>query len=82
MKKAEFSIPAFIISFILASGAERSLRQAMMMDDNGAMIFFERPIALAFFAIGILTIVLRARQLRRQERERDRGAASAPAPAD
>jgi len=65
MKKAEFSIPAFIIAFILAGGAERSLRQAMMMDDNGAMIFFERPIALAFFAIGILTIVLRVRQQRR-----------------
>ena len=67
MKKVEFSIPAFIIAFILAGGAERSLRQAMMMDDDGAMIFLERPIALVFFAIGILTIVLRARQLRRQE---------------
>ncbi len=67
MKKFQFSIPAFIIAFILAGGAERSLRQAMMLDDGGALIFFERPIALAFFAIGILTIVLRARQLRRQE---------------
>jgi putative tricarboxylic transport membrane protein len=69
MKKANFSIPAFIIAFILAGGAETSLRQAMMMDDDGAMIFFERPIALAFFALGILTVVLRARQLRRLERE-------------
>lgn len=65
MKKAQFSIPAFIIAFILAGGAERSLRQAMMMDDNGAMIFLQRPIALAFFALGILTIVLRVRQQRR-----------------
>ncbi len=65
MKKFQFSVPAFIIAFILASGAERSLRQAMMMDDDGAMIFLERPIALAFFAIGILTIVLRVRQQRR-----------------
>ena len=80
MKKAEFSIPAFIISFILASGAERSLRQAMMMDDSGAMIFFERPIALGFFAIGILTIVLRARQLRRQEQQAK--VATKPASAD
>ncbi len=67
MKKFQFSIPAFIIAFILAGGAERSLRQAMMLDDSGALIFFERPIALAFFAIGILTIILRARHLRRQE---------------
>jgi putative tricarboxylic transport membrane protein len=68
MKKFQFSIPAFIIAFILAGGAERSLRQAMMMDDDGALIFIERPIALAFFAVGILTIVLRARQLRRQKK--------------
>jgi putative tricarboxylic transport membrane protein len=67
MKKFQFSIPAFIIAFILAGGAERSLRQSMMMDDDGAMIFFDRPIALAFFALGILTIVLRARQLRQRE---------------
>jgi putative tricarboxylic transport membrane protein len=65
MKKFQFSVPAFIIAFILAGGAERSLRQSMMMDDDGAMIFFDRPIALAFFALGILTIVLRARQLNR-----------------
>jgi len=67
MKKINFSIPAFIIAFILAGGAERALRQSMMMDDSGALIFFERPIALAFFAIGFLTIFFRARQLRRQE---------------
>ena len=78
MKKANFSIPAFIIAFILAGGAETSLRQAMMMDDDGAMIFFQRPIALAFFALGLLTVFLRARQLRRLERE----AASASSPED
>jgi len=77
MKRLEFSVPAFIIAFILAGGAERSLRQAMMMDDNGALIFLERPIALAFFAIGILTIILRVRQQRRQL-----SMEAAPAPGD
>lgn len=66
MKRFDFSIPAFVISFILGSGAETSLRQSMMMDDSGAMIFFDRPIALMFFALGIVAIVLRARQLKRQ----------------
>jgi len=70
MKKFEFSIPAFIIAFILGNGAERSLRQAMMLDDSGAMIFLQRPLALLFFAIGILAIVLRIRQLRRQKAAR------------
>ena len=65
MKRFGYSVPAFIIAFILAGGAERSLRQSMMLDEDGALIFLERPIALAFFAIGILTIVLRVRQQRR-----------------
>lgn len=67
MKKFNFSIPAFIIAFILGDGAERSLRQAMMLDDSGALIFFERPLALMFFAFGFLTVFYRYRQLRRQK---------------
>ncbi|MEX2643713.1 MAG: tripartite tricarboxylate transporter permease [Acetobacterales bacterium] len=65
MKRLQMSPPAFVIAFILGSGAERSMRQAMMLDDDGWMIFFQRPIALAFFAIGIGAIVLRLRQTRR-----------------
>jgi putative tricarboxylic transport membrane protein len=67
LKRFEFSIPAFIIAFILGDGAERSLRQSMMLDDSGAMIFFDRPLALLFFAIGILTIVWRIHQMRRSD---------------
>jgi putative tricarboxylic transport membrane protein len=65
MKRFEFSVPAFIIAFILGDGAERALRQSMMLDDSGALIFLDRPIALLFFALGILTIVLRYRHLKR-----------------
>jgi len=64
MKKFQFSIPAFIIAFILGSGAERSLRQAMMLDDSGAMVFFSHPLALFFFALGFLAIYYRFRQSR------------------
>lgn len=69
MKRFDFSIPAFVIAFILGSGAETSLRQAMMLDDSGAFVFFERPVALVFFALGLLAIVLRVRQLRRQRKD-------------
>lgn len=62
MKKWDFSIPAFIIAFILGAGAEESLRQTMLLSEGGALIFFERPIALVFFAIGLLTIGLRLRK--------------------
>jgi len=66
MKRFDFSVPAFVIAFILGSGAETSLRQAMMLDDSGAMVFFHRPIALAVFAFGFLAIFLRIRALRRK----------------
>ena len=62
MKRFDFSVPAFVIAFILGSGAETSLRQAMMLDDGGAFIFLQRQVALLFFAFGLLTIVLRVRQ--------------------
>lgn len=67
MKTFKFSIPAFIIAFILGDGAERSLRQAMMLDDSGALIFFQRPLALFFFALGFLAIYYRLRQVRREK---------------
>ena len=70
MKRFAFSVPAFVIAFILGSGAETSLRQAMMLDDSGLFVFFQRPIALMFFGFGLLVIVLRIRQLRRQKGER------------
>jgi putative tricarboxylic transport membrane protein len=69
MKRFDFSVPAFVIAFILGSGAETSLRQAMMLDDSGPFVFFERPISLVFFAFGFLVIILRARQLHRQKND-------------
>jgi putative tricarboxylic transport membrane protein len=69
-KRFDFSVPAFVIAFILGNGAETSLRQAMMLDDSGALVFFQRPIALTFFAFGFLAIFLRIRQIQRHKRER------------
>ena len=68
MKKFNFSIPAFIIAFILGDGAERSLRQAMMLDDSGALVFFQRPLALFFFFLGFLAIYYRLRQMRGEKK--------------
>ena len=54
MKKFEYSAPAFIVAFILGSGAENALRQSMHMSDTGMAFFLERPIALAVFALGFV----------------------------
>ena len=67
MKRLDLSVPAFIIAFILGNGAEHALRQSMMLDDSGALIFLERPIALIFIVLGFVTIYMRYRQLRRNQ---------------
>jgi len=70
MRRTGMSLPAFIIAFILGHGAEASLRRTMLLDDDGILIFLERPIALAFFAIGIFTIVMRVNAARKKSRAR------------
>lgn len=76
MKRVDLSIPAFIIAFLLGHGFEASIRQTMLLDESGALIFLERPIALVFFAVGLLTIAARVVQLRRV-RSRQRNAPAA-----
>ena len=61
MRKHDFNIAAFVISFVLAKGAEETFRQALLMSDAGAMIFVERPIALAFLILGAGAIAFRIR---------------------
>jgi putative tricarboxylic transport membrane protein len=58
-KRFDYSLPAFIIAFILGPGAERALRQALLLHNDGPMIFLERPMALFFMALAILVIGLR-----------------------
>lgn len=68
MRKYEFNIAAFVISFVLAKGAEETFRQSMLMSDGGALIFVERPIAALFLAIGLLAMAFRIRGILREQR--------------
>lgn len=60
MKKAQFSPPAFIIAFMLGLNAESSLRQSLLMSDGGWLVFFQRPMAMVFFAIGLSVLFFRS----------------------
>lgn len=60
MRRAGFAPAAFIIAFVLSVGAEQTLRQSLLMSASGWGIFFERPVALAFFAIGIAALFWRS----------------------
>ncbi|MEL6464263.1 MAG: tripartite tricarboxylate transporter permease [Pseudomonadota bacterium] len=63
MRKLQFNPAAFVISFVLSSGAEEAFRQALLLGDNGLTIFVTRPIALVFLLIGIAAMVARVRSL-------------------
>ncbi|MEP2027588.1 MAG: tripartite tricarboxylate transporter permease [Paracoccaceae bacterium] len=68
MRKYEFNIAAFVISFVLAKGAEETFRQSMLMSDGGALVFVERPIAALFLAIGIAAMAFRVRSILREQK--------------
>ncbi|MDE0532558.1 MAG: tripartite tricarboxylate transporter permease [Albidovulum sp.] len=56
MRKQGYSMAAFIIAFVLAQGAERAFRQSLILTNDGWLIFFQRPVAVAFFALAILVL--------------------------
>ncbi len=68
MRKLDFNPAAFVISFVLAGGAEEAFRQALLLSDNGMMIFITRPIALLFLLVGLTALAVRVRSLNRQSR--------------
>ncbi|RVT81553.1 hypothetical protein DXV76_20385 [Rhodobacteraceae bacterium CCMM004] len=65
MRRYGFSPAAFVISFILAPGAEQALRQSLRMSGDDLGIFFTRPIALVFFGIGLFAFFARSVPWRR-----------------
>jgi len=67
-KKFDFSLPAFIIAFILGPGAESALRVALLLSPSGPYIFFERPMAIFFMSLALLVIGVRLYQIYRQRR--------------
>ncbi len=66
MRKHGFNPPAFIISFVLARGAEEAFRQSLRLSDDGLMIFVQRPVAATFIVIGVVVILMRARRMSRE----------------
>jgi putative tricarboxylic transport membrane protein len=68
MKKLDFNPAAFVISFVLAGGAEEAFRQSLLLSDNGLLIFVMRPVALAFILLGLIAVIMRVRTLSRQAR--------------
>lgn len=69
MRRFDFAPAAFIIAFVLAKGGEESYRQSLLLSDAGNGIFLERPVALAFMALGLLVVAGRTAASLRARRQ-------------
>ena len=62
MRKLHLNPAAFIISFVLAGGAEETFRQSLLLSDNGALIFVQRPVSLVFLLLGLGAVFFRGKK--------------------
>jgi len=67
LRRGGFSAPAFIIAFVLSVGAEQTLRQTLLMSNDGWAIFAERPAAMFFLVLGFAVLIWRSVQGLRQQ---------------
>jgi putative tricarboxylic transport membrane protein len=74
MRKFEFPVAPLVLSSILAQMLETALKQSLAMSRGSVVIFFNRPIALAFMVLACCII---ARGLWEQVRRRARPAKGA-----
>ena len=54
--KHDFTMSSVIIGFILGSMTEANFRRYLLINSGSLSSIFERPIAIAFFALSIITI--------------------------
>ena len=56
LKRLDYSLPSFILAFILSPIIEASLRRSMLLSGNSLDIFVERPYSLAILGLIVLFI--------------------------
>ncbi len=60
LRKFEYEMAPLILALVLAPLLEQSLRQAMVMSPDGALIFVERPMAASLLAVAAIVIAFSA----------------------
>jgi putative tricarboxylic transport membrane protein len=60
LKKMNIPIAATLLTFVLGSQIEMSLFQSLSISQNGLLIFFQRPISMAFLSIAIIAVIISA----------------------
>jgi putative tricarboxylic transport membrane protein len=57
MRKFGFPLAPLVLASVLAQMLETSLQQALLISQGSPLIFFTRPISLAFMALSTISIV-------------------------
>lgn len=68
IRKLHYSLPSFILAFILSPIIEQSFRRSMLLSDGSFSIFVTRPYSLTIIAVIVLFLGLTLYGLRRRRR--------------
>ena len=68
MRRTGFAPAAFVIAFVLTRPMEEAFRQALLLSDDGALIFLREPVAGGFLLAGLAVLLLRLWQSRAPRR--------------
>ena len=65
LRKHGFPLGPFILGFIVGPGAERALRQALLIGQGSWLSLLQSPIAIGFYLICLFSLYLIHRSLKR-----------------
>lgn len=65
LAKLRFPLPPIIVAFFLGQLFETKLRQSLIISDGSILVFFTRPICLAFFVSTIFAVIFLIRLKRK-----------------
>ncbi|GAH62737.1 unnamed protein product, partial [marine sediment metagenome] len=69
MRKTGFTVPVFLLAFILGPFLERNLRTALLISRGSLFIFLKSPIAMILLSLGIVSLVLSFRKKLKKKKE-------------
>ena len=58
LRKGRFPLGPLVLAFIIGPGAEKALRQALLIAGGEWSVLFKSPIAIGFYAISVVSIIL------------------------
>ncbi len=58
LRKFNYPLAPIVIGLILGPIAESNFRRSLLMSDDGAMVFFDRPVSALIMVVNVLLIIL------------------------